>query len=184
MEMTAAEIDFDIFNVLDRVLHFEDTCSLQADAWKKSKKSITGVIENFFKQCLEAHPDDPDGAVFGNPGSDCQIFQLQIYKTTSITDGLSVAFTIKCEDEKYYMCCTEDMKLYFKKGDCPDVIAGNRSEIIFFQKEFSEGNSYFKFQSSLQADYYLAVSDEGGKQKLILQKSEGLNERQKFNIEW
>lgn len=162
-----------------------NTDNLQIEAWKKSKNCLTGIIENFLEQCLEAHPDDPVGcnAVFTNPGSDWQTFGLHMYKTNNISGGLSVAFTVKYKDEKYYMCSTEDMKLYFKKGDCPDRIMGNHSDVIFFQKQFSEGHNSFKFQSSLQMDYYLAVSDEGGIQKLILKKSgDELDEAQKFNL--
>ncbi|KAM4015867.1 interleukin-18 [Anomaloglossus baeobatrachus] len=184
MDMTAEEIDFDIYDILDGILHFRD--NLQTDAWRKSRRRIKASIENIFKQCLEAHPDDTDGgaAVFANPGSDRQRFELQIYQTTEMNDGLPVAFGIKCKDEKYYMCCTEDMRLYFKRGDLPNDIAGNSSDVIFFQKEFSDGDDGFKFQSSLKSGYYLAVSNEGGKQKLVLQQSQSLNERERFSINW
>ncbi|XP_066463052.1 interleukin-18-like isoform X2 [Eleutherodactylus coqui] len=182
MEMTAVEIDFDLCEILDGILHFKD--GLETDAWKKSRSSITGMIMNIFEHCLVAHPDDlhDGGAVFANPGSDCQTFELQIYRTTSPNDGLSVAFTVNYNGDKYHMCCTEDMKIYFKKGDSPERIDGNLSEIIFFQKQFSEGDESFKFQSALKAGYYLAVSDEGGQQKLILKSHNGLNERERFTI--
>ncbi|XP_069598805.1 interleukin-18 [Ranitomeya imitator] len=184
MDMTAAEIDFEIFSILDGILHFRD--NLQTDAWRKSKRCITATIENIFKQCLEAHPDDPDGgtAVFANPGSDWQRFELQIYNSTCRSDGLSVAFGVKHKDKKYYMCCTEDMQLYFKKGDLPNDIGGNRSDVIFFQKEFCEDDGGFKFQSALKSGYYLAVSNEGGTQKLVLQESKSFSEKEKFNLNW
>ncbi|XP_056397695.1 interleukin-18-like [Hyla sarda] len=178
------KIDFDVSKILDEILHFED--ELQTDSWKKSNRSITGMIENCFNQCLEARPDDPDGcsAVFTNPGRDQQTFELQLYRTNSMCDGLSVVFAVKCKNEKYYLCCAKDMKLYFKKGDCPNSIAGNYSDIIFFQKRFSEGDTNsFKFQSSLQPDYYLAFSDEGGKHILFLKKScDELDETKRFFI--
>ncbi|CAN2390000.1 hypothetical protein PRIEUP_LOCUS36, partial [Pristimantis euphronides] len=198
MEMTAVEIDFEVCDVENGILQFKgkfkSTESLQqypawednleTDAWKKTERCKTGMIENIFKQCLVARPDDPDGctAVFDNPGSDRQTFALQIYSTTNFTGGLSVVFTVTYKNEKYYMCCTQDMKIYFKKGECPNRITGDRSEIIFFQKAFSEGDGCFRFQSALHEKYYLAVSNEDGKSKLILQYSDGLNEREKFDI--
>ncbi|CAJ0954453.1 unnamed protein product [Ranitomeya imitator] len=121
MDMTAAEIDFEIFSILDGILHFR---------------------------------------------------------------GLSVAFGVKHKDKKYYMCCTEDMQLYFKKGDLPNDIGGNRSDVIFFQKEFCEDDGGFKFQSALKSGYYLAVSNEGGTQKLVLQESKSFSEKEKFNLNW
>ncbi|KAM3922922.1 interleukin-18 [Leptodactylus fuscus] len=181
MEVTAVEMDFELCRIVeDGILYFKD--NLQTDSWKKSDLAITGSIKNIFNQWLEAHPDEPDGVIFTEPGSDTQTFELQLYKTTSFSDGVSVAFSVKYKGVKYHLCCTEDMKLYFKKGDCPETIAGTCSNIIFFQKQFSDGDDCFKFQSSLQADYYLAVSDEGGKQKLVLQKCKGFNEKQKFDI--
>ncbi|XP_069804492.1 interleukin-18-like [Dendropsophus ebraccatus] len=187
MEITSVEIDFDLHDILDGVLHFKNglLTDIQADAWKKSLSQITCIIENCFKNCLKVRPDDPDGCrpVFANPGTDQQTFELQLYKTNGTYDGLSVAFSVQYKNEKYHLYCTEDLKLYFTKGDCPSSIAGNRSDIIFFQKEFSDGDNCFKFRSSLHADYYLAVSDEGGKEILILKKScDKLDETKKFNI--
>ncbi|KAG8569268.1 hypothetical protein GDO81_014330 [Engystomops pustulosus] len=180
--MTAADIDFDVLKVDEGILVFEDNPEIVDDSWKKSDRMITGILENIFKLWLKVHPDDPDGAVFTNPAPDCTKFNLLLYRTNSISEGLSIAFTVKYENETYYMCCTEDMKLYFKKGECPSLIKGDHSDIIFFQKQFSAGDSSFRFQSSLNTDYYLAVSDKSGKPKLVLQKYNGFSEMERFNV--
>ncbi|KAG8569267.1 hypothetical protein GDO81_014329 [Engystomops pustulosus] len=114
--------------------------------------------------------------------SENQPFTLLKYRTVHTIDGLSVALTVEYENETYCLCCTDDMKLDFKKGECPIRIKDHHSDIIFFQQRFSAGDSSFKFESSLHPDYYLAVSEECGKCKLILQKSNGFSELERFNV--
>ncbi|XP_063797963.1 interleukin-18 isoform X2 [Pseudophryne corroboree] len=183
--MGMLEIDFDICHIQDEVLYF--SCVYQADSWKKASSCcIKGTIENYFKECLEAHPEGPSGskAVFANPSDpDRRNFELQAYRTNIIYDGLSVAFTVTVNNEQYCLCCSEEMELFFKKENCPDTIIGEKSGIIFFQKQFSEGNESFKFEASLLKNYYLAVSEDNGKRKLVLKKNyDEVDETQMFDI--
>ncbi|XP_075694896.1 interleukin-18 isoform X2 [Rhinoderma darwinii] len=152
------------------------------DAYKNSGVCVSGTIENCHGKFLEAEPAGSN-VIFVNPCSDNQIFDLYIYNSSEQSEGPPVAFSLKYKNEKYYMSCKKDLNFYFTKGDCPKAIKGNRSEIIFFQKEFSQGDHSVKFQSSLQTDYYLSVSGECDSQKLILKKPcEEVDETLKFYV--
>ncbi|XP_075047184.1 interleukin-18 isoform X2 [Mixophyes fleayi] len=182
--MDTEVMDLDIWDIQDDILYFR--YDLQTDAWKKGNSCIKGTIENYFKECLEAHPEDPSGcvAMFANPSDpERRTFEVQTYRTNILTDGLSVTFTVTVDNEKYCMCCSETMELTFKRGKCPNTIEGDRSEIIFFQKQFSAGYESFKFESSLHKDYFLAFREENGKRKLILKKpNDVVDETTMFNI--
>uniref|UniRef100_A0A8C5Q4N6 Interleukin 18 n=1 Tax=Leptobrachium leishanense TaxID=445787 RepID=A0A8C5Q4N6_9ANUR len=145
--------------------------ALQCDAWAQSNRTIKSIIVNYLQNTLEAHPEDfsEDAAVFKKAYDKARvIFDLKVYRDTMFK-GFSVAFTIKIDDKPYYMYSNNSMELRFKEGVPPRNIPGSTSNVIFYQKQFSKGDSrYFVFESAVNSGYCLAYQDEGGKQKLIL----------------
>ncbi|KAM4652535.1 interleukin-18-like [Discoglossus pictus] len=153
------------------ILYFEEP-ALQTDSFRISNRSLTVIIKNCFQEALEAHPEEFSECAVqfcAQYDKDRVQFKLQRYRNTNLYDGLSVAFTIKFGQKKYFMYCTSEKKLSFKEGDCPNSIEQDTSDIIFYQKAYSErDNEYCIFESALGEGYCLAFQIEDGKHKLIL----------------
>ncbi|KAM4704247.1 interleukin-18 [Rhinophrynus dorsalis] len=96
---------------------------------------------------------------------------MKMYRNTNPSGGLSVAFTVKFGVDTYIMYCTKEMEIGFRKGDFPNKINGNHSDIIFYQKDASEGHKTFTFESAQQTKgYFLASLEKDGKHKLGLKR--------------
>ncbi|XP_029428737.1 interleukin-18-like [Rhinatrema bivittatum] len=172
--LTANKPDVFLVQEEDGVLYFHE---LQVDSWKTYNNQFLKVlIENSLNDTLLVYPESEENcAVFrslqARHEDDCSI-KLHEYRDTSPREGISVAFTVQKGRKSYLMNCTSDRTLEFQEGNAPSYIPGDRSEYIFYQKFFSEGDSAFSFESSLLAGYFLASKEENGLKKLALKKSQ------------
>ncbi|XP_053546901.1 interleukin-18 [Bombina bombina] len=172
-EAGEANVNYILHRSSNDILVFE-VSDLQTDTWRlASQPSINVLIKNQLNEFLRPSSKEISGggADFSDVLGGVQ-FNLHKYKNTKFSPGLSVAFIIKANQKTYCMCCTEDMKISFKQQDCPQIIRGDTSDIIFYQKTFSRGttNSFY-FESALRPGYALACHEEDGKKKLVLKKS-------------
>ncbi|OCT70516.1 interleukin-18 [Xenopus laevis] len=143
---------------------------LQEDSWRESH-TLKAVIVNTFREFLAAFPENDLAEFIEEYHTERISFCMKIYRSTSYYDGISVAFTVTINGGTYSMFCTDQMQICFKKGDCPAKIDGNTSNMIFYQKIFSESDpDVFSFESSLQKGHYLAFIEENGRRKLGLKK--------------
>ncbi|XP_063293292.1 interleukin-18 isoform X1 [Pelobates fuscus] len=169
-----SEVYYLLPGVKDGILCFVKS-ELHCDSWAKSKNTVHAIILNYFKEALEAHPEDFSGdvATFKKEyDKDRACFKLVIYRDT-LLKGFSVAFTITILNKTYYLSCINTKELRFKEGDPPKKIDGSTSDVIFYQKNASKGDaSSFVFESALVQGYCLAFKNEDGKHKLTLKRPE------------
>ncbi|XP_072282256.1 interleukin-18-like [Pyxicephalus adspersus] len=183
-----SEIEYGTFDAEDDYICL--SC-LQSDDYKIGKNPIECIIKNYFNQCLAAQYEGPDNviAVFLTTESapqskDQKNFLIEKYRTAPPSEWLSVAFAVSVNKKQYHLCCTSEKQIVFKPGNCPSIIRGDKSEVIFFLQEFSKGHTAFKFESSLHKDHFLAFKEENGKQILYLKKpTDEVDESTKFNID-
>ncbi|XP_040181996.1 interleukin-18-like [Rana temporaria] len=149
----------------------------EVDAWKKAKDPIVCIITDYFNEYLTAEyrgPNDVNVEFLETKNSlkentEQKIFMLEKYKTTVSLPGLSVVFTVSFQEKKFHLYCTLEKEITFKPGQGPIRIEGNKSDVIFVARMFSEGhNDAYKFESSLHKDHFLAAKEENGKRVLYL----------------
>ncbi|XP_077313828.1 interleukin-18 [Lithobates pipiens] len=173
-EFCKSEILCGHFNLEDGVISFSDG---EVDSWKIGTDPIVCIIKNYFNECLTAEYKDPNnvnvefkktGNSLEDESIDQQIFALVKYKELAPPQGLSVVFTVSFKERKFHLHCTLEKEINFKAGQSPTFIEGNKSDIIFFAKQFSVGHDAYKFESSLHKNHYLAIKEENGKRILYL----------------
>lgn len=161
------------FDLEDELICFRNG---EADNWKIAKDPIKCMIKNYFNECLTAEYEGPNdvNAVFIKTENsleesiDQQIFALVKYKELPPLQGLSVVFTVSFQEKKFHLYSTLEKEINFKPGQSPPLIEGNKSDVIFYAKQFSEGHDAYKFESSLHKNHFLAIKEENGKRVLYL----------------
>ncbi|XP_030077285.1 interleukin-18 [Microcaecilia unicolor] len=174
--LTTSDLNVLFIKEQEEILYFQE---LQADSWKMyDNQPLQALIENRLNDTLVAYPDEPESyAVFRaqtvqeKHKDKCKV-KIHEYMDTSPREGLSIAITVQKDSKTYIMYCRKDTTLGFKEENAPKNIAGNKSEYIFYKRDFSEGdNEAFRFESSLLDGYFLASKEENGLRKLALKKS-------------
>ncbi|XP_063797965.1 interleukin-18-like isoform X2 [Pseudophryne corroboree] len=82
--------------------------------------------------------------------------------------GMPVAISCKISNKEYLMCATSNSSITIKECELPKEIPSKTSEFIFYQKVFSTEQTSFRFESSVNQDFYLAYSTEHHVKKLFL----------------
>ncbi|XP_029428115.1 interleukin-18 isoform X1 [Rhinatrema bivittatum] len=153
----------------------------ETDFWKRHGKTSSEVlIKNWVHETLVVYPEAADSCIVFESRTRQQRFQddcsikLHEYRDTGPREGISVALTVQKGRKSYLIYCTSEKTLQLKEGNALLSIPGDRSEYIFYQKDFREGDTEaFSFESSFLAGYYLASEQENGQKKMILRKSRG-----------
>ncbi|XP_048368330.1 interleukin-18-like isoform X2 [Sphaerodactylus townsendi] len=170
-------------------LYFEDDGTLcfqglEPDSWRRSKQcsdlQIFRNVENYILIVKLGSPEN-QMAVFEhmtdkdkNDESGIR-FTIHRYDDT-VPRGMTVALSTRKDKKTHFLCAKKqangELRVVFQERTIPETISGDRSEIIFFQIPFSEGdNKFFKFESTLQRGYFLAFDPgEGNHTRRLIMK--------------
>lgn len=157
------------------------------ESFKVGLTQIPCYLLNNNNDLLIAHPEESI-ATFESDGQSKEehaIFYQDIYRELALSDkGLPVALSCKVGDKNYHLCAANN-SVILKEGELPKEIPETTSELIFYRKQFSDGHSSCRFESSLKQNNFLAWNTEDPKRKMILKPNaeDVIDETMKFDLE-
>ncbi|XP_069804099.1 uncharacterized protein [Dendropsophus ebraccatus] len=142
---------------------------------------------NNHNDLLIAHPEqsvvkfEPEAHVEAEKAT----FFQDIYSELAFTNkGTPMAISCKVNN-KTYLLCVQNNSVVLKENKLPPQIPTKTSELIFYKRFFSDGQSSYRFESSFPENHCLAWTTEGPEKKLILKpySGNGIDETMKFELQ-
>ncbi|XP_069804010.1 uncharacterized protein [Dendropsophus ebraccatus] len=148
---------------------------------------IPSHVWNNHNELLIAHPEQSIVKFEPEPHIEAEkaTFFQDIYRELAVTNkGTPMAMSCKV-DNKTYLLCVENNSVILKEDKLPAEIPTKTSELIFYKRFFSDGQSSYCFESSFIENHCLAWNTEGPEKKLILKpySGNGIDETMKFDLQ-
>ncbi|KAG8569265.1 hypothetical protein GDO81_014328 [Engystomops pustulosus] len=157
------------------------------DGFKKHKQIGFGTIKIDYQKndhLLIANPEKRTATFEPLQSTEVEraIFHLYAYKENkSNRGGLPVAIICKIGNNNYTLKA-ESNSVIFVDHPLPQKIPEEKSGFIFYMKNFSPGNDCFKFESSVQNNFYLSWNEN--KELILKECNEQLDETISFFLEY
>ncbi|XP_056399630.1 interleukin-18-like [Hyla sarda] len=142
----------------------------EVDAFKlKDSPAIQQHFKNHNNEWLIAHPEK--SIAYFTPVKDAKgepaTFYLHTYRMIKPIEALPVAICCRINGKNYILEAESD-SVKLSEQQLPRKIENKTSKFIFYQKIFSPGHNYLRFESSSEPGFYLAWDREEKKLTLKL----------------